>query len=102
MAFYIHQAAELKMPMTAKEAAQLVREDLLKVQKNVLAETDPEALIELLGPEVAAKIRKHDLSKLRSPEQFLKTPEPNPEHRRNRRAPSKRLTHSEWRNFNRS
>lgn len=102
MAYYIHQASELKMPMTAQEAAKLVREDIINHQRNILSDIDGDALMELLDPQIAAKIRKHDLAKLKSPEQFLKTPEASSYSRRERKTPNKKMSHKEWREFNRT
>jgi hypothetical protein len=102
MAFYIKKAAEIdKYAMTAEEAAILVRDDFQKTYRSVVASADGEKLLKLLGEDVAAKIRKYDTSKVKDPNQFLKTPENQQLHDRKPRASNKPMTQKEWRDFNR-
>lgn len=74
MAKYVGRAAQIGFKMTAQEAAQLVREDLVSQHKTVIGESDGEALIRILGEDVANKVRKWDTSRVKSPEQNLQTP----------------------------
>lgn len=100
MAKYIARAAEMKFEMTAKEAAQLVREDIIQAQQRLIGDSDGEMLIKLLGEEVANKVRKWDTSRLKNPEPQRTGPlEQGPP--RERRAPHKRMSSKEWREFNR-
>lgn len=100
MARYIQRSAKIGFQMTAKEAAQLVREDIeLKFQR-IYGQSDAETLVELLKEEGLKKIREFDVKKLKSPEDHLKTPEVQGE-LKDRKAPSKRMTPAEWRAFNR-
>lgn len=100
MANYIARAAEINFKMTASEAAQLVREDIRNAQLRLIGDTDGEMLIQLLGEDVANKIRKWDTGRLKSPEQPRVLPE-NQGVPRDKRAPHKRMTSKEWREFNR-
>lgn len=95
MAKYIAQSAKIGFKMSADEAATLVREDIQLAHQRLIGDSDGEVLLKLLGEGVANKIRKYDTSKLKSPEQNLKTPEPshNP---RERRPTSGRMTAREW------
>lgn len=102
MAKYVHDAAQIGFKMTAQEAAQLVKEDIQAKTQRLFAEADGDVLINLLGEQVANKVRKWDTSRLRNPEQNLKTPNDHIEHApRQRGAPKKRMSASEWRAFNR-
>lgn len=100
MAKYVHRAAKLGFKMTAKEAASLVKEDLeTKIQK-VVRESDIETLLRIIGDQTMNKLREHDVSKLKSPESYLKTPEVQGEPRE-KKNPNRRMTREEWRAFNR-
>lgn len=104
MAKYISRSAKIGFKMTAQEAAQLVKEDLQNAHRRLIGDTDGETLIKLLGEDVANKVRKYDTSKLKDPNQHLKTPSKydQPEPRTDRGAPSKRMSAKEWREYNRS
>lgn len=102
MAKYIARAAGIGFQMTAKEASQLVKEDVLNAHKRLIGDTDGEVLIKLLGEDVANKVRKWDTSRLKSPEQNLKTPtEQQPGRERTKRTEGKRMSAAEWREYNR-
>lgn len=100
MAKYIARSAEIGFKMTAQEAAQLVKEDLIEAQRRLIGDTDGEMLIKLLGEEVANKVRKWDTSRLKSPDPQRVAPQDQGE-RRERRVPHKRMSAKEWREFNR-
>lgn len=101
MAFYVGRAAKLGIKMTADEAAQLVREDDINRIKFKLREASPETILQVLGEDVANKIRGYDVAKIKSPEDHLKTPEEQAEPRDRNKTPHKRMTSREWRDFNR-
>jgi hypothetical protein len=102
MAKYIKRATEIGFKMTAQEAAKLVKEDIITRQKSLVGDLDGDALINYFGEDVANKIRKWDTSRVKTPEQNLKTPEPSYERKpSDRNKPTKRMTPDEWRNFNR-
>lgn len=100
MAKYIGRAAKIGFKMTPDEAAQLVHQDLQNQHRSIIGETDGELLIKLLGEDVANKIRKWDTSRVKTPEQFLRTPEHQGEPKQ-RGQPSQRMSAKEWREYNR-
>jgi hypothetical protein len=75
MAKYIARSAKIGFEMTALEAAQLVKEDILQAQQRLIGDSDGEMLIKLLGEDIANKIRKYDTAKLKNPEAGLTTPQ---------------------------
>ncbi len=72
MARYIQAAAGQKYEMSAKEAAQLVAQDLRKIAKSTFSEADADALAEILGSDVVNKLRHAAVKKIKDPTQFLK------------------------------
>lgn len=101
MAKYIARSAEIGFKMTAKEAAQLVREDIIQAQQRLIGDSDGEVLIKLLGEEVANKVRKWDTGRLKNPEPQRTTPLEQGAPRERRAAPTKRMTPKQWREYNR-
>lgn len=103
MARYVSRAAQIGFKMSASEAAQLVKEDIQQKTQRLFAEADGDVLINLLGEQVANKVRKWDTSRLRSPEQMLRTPteQADPSTIKPRGTPKHRMTSAEWRDFNR-
>ncbi len=101
MAKYIARAADMNFKMTAAEAAQLVKEDLQSVHRSLIGDSDGEALIRLLGEEVANKVRKWDTSRVKTPEQHLQTPMEQGEPSNRSKSSGKRMSAKEWREFNR-
>lgn len=99
MAKYIGRAAELGFKMTAHEAAQLVKEDTQMAYQRLIGDADGEMLLKLIGEETANKVRKYDVSKIRTPESMLRTPDQQGEPRA-RKTSHKRMSASEWRKFN--
>jgi len=94
MARYISRASKVGFEMSATEAAQLVRQDIVDRQKRIIADADPETLINLFGKEVVDKIRQHDLAKLKSPERFLQSPVEQGEPRK--QVNNQKTTRQEW------
>lgn len=102
MAKYIQRAAKLGYEMNALEAAKLVEEDIREAQRALIGDADGEMLIKLLGEDVANKVRKWDTSRVKNPEQFLKTPEVQaPREERAKRTERRPMTQAEWREYNR-
>lgn len=100
MAKYVYRAAEIGMQLTPKEAALLVKQDMEKIVRTAISESDGETLVKLLGEEAANKLRQWDTSRVKDPNAALKNPEP-PGPRKERRDPTKRMTTQQWREFNR-
>lgn len=97
MAKYISRSAKIGFKMSAKEAAQLVKEDIQLAHQRLIGDADGDKLIALLGEGVANKVRKYDTGKLKSPEAQLRTPAEQAVERRDRGQPKKRMTSKEWR-----
>lgn len=88
--------------LTVDEAAQLVQSDLAEVARTIASDADAEYLINLLGEDVANKIRKYDLSRVKDPNAGAKTPvEQGEKSTRSERNSKERMGHREWRDFNR-
>jgi hypothetical protein len=102
MAKYISRSAQLGFKMTAAEAAQLVKEDIQIAHQRLIGDADGETLIRLLGDQVANKVRKFDVAKLKSPESQLKTPQEQSERTERPKNSGKRMSAKEWREFNRT
>ncbi len=101
MAKYVYRAAEIGMQLTPKEAAQLVKQDMEKIVRTAISESDGETLVKLLGEEAANKLRQWDTSRVKDPHAALKNPEPPGERKARPRDSSKRMSPQEWREFNR-
>ncbi len=100
MASYIRKSIDIGYQMTAHEAAKLVREDRLLDQRQLFQDSDGETLVNLLGEDLANKIRKYDTSRVKSPEaNMIKAP---PQGKPRTRETRKPMTSREWREFNRS
>jgi hypothetical protein len=98
MAKYIARSAKIGFEMTPLEAAQMVKEDIETLVRNVSVGADGEMLLKILGEDAANKIRKYDTDKIKTPEQMLQTPE-NQDIKTNQRTTKRKKTmsHSEWR-----
>ncbi len=98
MAKHIKRAAVLGYKIDAHEAAKLVKEDISNHLRKIVGGAKGEALLKLLGDETANKIREFDISKIKDPNQFLKTPTEQPEEtkRRSSERTSDRLSTLEW------
>lgn len=100
MAKYVARAAQIKMPMSAIEAAKLVQQDEEMRYKHRLANADPETIAKILGEEGLKKVRGYDTSRIKDPNANLNTPAE--QGGRQKRDPDvKRMTPEEWRAFNR-
>ena len=103
MAKYISRSAKLGVEITADEAAKLVLEDVKAAQMRLIGDSDGETLLKLLGDDVANKIRKVDVARIKTPEQVLRSvpkEQQNPEPKE-RGTPNKRMSPAEWRAYNR-
>lgn len=97
MAHYMRQALSKGLEITAKEAVQLVKEEYTSEQKQLVSSLDGEALIAFLGPELANKIRKYDLAKLKNPAANAKTPEKQPESDPSKPKAKPKVSKDDWR-----
>lgn len=101
MAKYIGRSAQIGFEMTANEAALLVKEDILMAHQRLIGDADGEILMKLLGDNVANKVRKYDMGKVKNPESNLRTPETQGTRREPKQDSGKRMTQKEWNDFNR-
>lgn len=101
MAGYIYRASEIGLKMTPEEAASLVKQDKEADLKSTFSKADAETVVKLLGEDVANKIRQWDTSRVKDPLAKLENPSA-PTEPREKRDPTKRMTHQEWRKFNRN
>lgn len=74
MAYYMHQGLVRGMNISAQDVVSLVKNDYIQEQKSLFGSLDGELLLQMLGDDVATKIRKHDISKLKSTQKQLSTP----------------------------
>lgn len=68
MIHYMSKALEHNYEVSAKDVTELVRRDYIQDTKSLYSGLDAEALIKILGDDVASKIRKADLAKIRNPQ----------------------------------
>jgi len=64
MVMYMLDAIEHKVDLTPMQAAQQVRNDYMGDTKTMYSQLDGETLLQILGEDVATKIRKTDLARL--------------------------------------
>ena len=65
---YMAKALEQNYELSAKDVTDLVRRDYINDTKSLYSGLDADALINILGDDVAGKIRKSDLAKLKNPQ----------------------------------
>ena len=66
VAYMMLAAAENEIDMTAEEAVQLVEESEIGGYKSALSKLEGDRLLQILGDDIAEKIRKADLGRLKS------------------------------------
>ena len=67
MIHYMSKALEHNYEVSAKDVTDLVRRDYITDTKSLYSGLDADALLAILGDDVAGKIRKADLAKLKNP-----------------------------------
>lgn len=92
MASLMSQNLNLGLDLEPKDLVQLVREDYLSEIKELFGATDGDTLLKLLGNDVANKIRKSDLARLKTPKPMQNTPPPP----QREEQPKRRQTTEEW------
>jgi len=73
MAHYLKQALEHGYELEPKDLTELVKKDYQADIKELLGSSNEETLLELLGNEIAEKIRRHDVSKFKKEAAQIKT-----------------------------
>ena len=94
MAYYMHQGLKRGMELEAIDVVDLVKDDYVKAQKSLYSGLDGDALVAILGDDIASKIRKHDIAKLKNPKQSVSTSQNS-----NTSKPSqstKKMTKEDW------
>lgn len=92
MSALMYQNLNLGLDLDPKDLVQIVREDYLSEIKELFGSTDGDTLLKLLGDDVANKIRKSDLARLKAPRSPQTPPPPPPKEDQ----PRKRMTTDEW------
>jgi hypothetical protein len=95
MAYYMAEGLKRGMDLQAKDVISLVKDDYMTEHKSFFSNLDGDALLQILGDDVATKIRKHDISKLKSPVKPLSTPEKQAEPIK-REASQPKMSKDEW------
>lgn len=95
MAYYMHQALQRGYDLSASDVAELVRQDYINEQKSLFGSLDGEMLIKLLGDDVANKIRKHDVSKIKNVEKQVVRPQTQSQS--SSKKVEKKVSMDEWR-----
>lgn len=101
IADYLGKAAKARIPMTAKEAAILVQQDLKSIKASVYKDATAEQLIEMLGEEGLQKLRAYDVARLKDPMAKITTPEHQITEQRPRDRATGRYTRQQWANVKR-
>ncbi len=72
MAEFMKKNISHGLELSPKDIAQLVKNDFIEEQRSLAKDSSAEQLLSLLGEDVANKIRKKDLERLRAGNPFLK------------------------------
>jgi hypothetical protein len=94
MAELMHKNIEYGFELEPGQLAELVREDYINEMKELFGATDGDTLLKLMGDDMANKIRKADLARLkkgeiRPPKPVEQAPQPSPSSQR-------RMSTEEW------
>ena len=92
MAQLMYQNLEHGYELEPKHLVDIVREEYLQEIKELFSASDADAMLKLMGDDVANKIRKADLARLRQIKPEFKKPEPLQEEDR----PQRKKTTEEW------
>lgn len=65
-AFLLKKNLELGLDLDAADLAQEIKQEVIGTLKAVAGSSEAQQLLDLLGPDIAKKIRKHDLEQLKS------------------------------------
>lgn len=95
MAQYMHLGLQHGVDLKAAEVVELVKQDYINAQKELFAALDGDTLLSILGEDVANKIRKSDVKRLKSPEKVLQRPTTQPPATHSPK--TKGITKDEWR-----
>jgi len=97
MAYYMHQGLQRGYNLSAGDVVDMVKQDYITEQKSLFGALDGDMLLQLLGDDVANKIRKHDISKVKNTHQQLATPQKQPEAVQRKDKPKNSISKDDWR-----
>ena len=98
MIYYMHNALSKGYELEAKDVTDLVKRDYIEDTKALYSGLDADALINIIGPEVAKKLRKYDLDKIKTPKNNITdTTNVKPKEGSGRTTKPKKLTKDQWR-----
>lgn len=97
MVHYMHKALKNGYELGAGDVTDLVRRDYMEDSKALFSGLDADALESILGTDIAKKLRKADLNKLKNPQNNLKEPAGVKRSGAKEARKSKKLTPAQWR-----
>jgi hypothetical protein len=74
MIYYMSKALKNGYELEARDVVDLVRRDYIDDSKSLFSGLDAEALEQLLGSDIAKKMRQHDIKKVKQPHNNLQQP----------------------------
>ncbi len=93
MAELMYKNLDMGLDLEPQHLVQIVREDYLSEIKELFSATDGDSLLKLLGDDVANKIRKSDLARLKTPKPGVKPVELP---REEKQEPQRKMSPEEW------
>jgi len=96
MIYYMHKALKNGYELDAKDVTELVKRDYIEDSKALYSGLDAEALEKIMGADIAKKLRKHDIDKLKNPKNNLNSPV-NVKRSGEEEPKSNRLKKDDWR-----
>lgn len=97
MIYYMHKALKNGYELDAKDVTELVKRDYIEDSKALYSGLDAEALEKIMGADIAKKLRKHDIDKLKQPKNNLNGPIDVKRGDREEAPKSNKLKKDDWR-----
>jgi hypothetical protein len=97
MIYYMHKALKNGYELDAKDVTDLVKRDYIEDSKALYSGLDGEALEKIMGSDIAKKLRKHDIDKLKQPKNNLSQPVDVKRNGRDEQPKSDKLSKDAWR-----
>lgn len=97
MAYIMSKNLELGLDLSPDELALEVRKEQHELVKSLSKDASVEQLLEMLGPDIANKIRKHDLEKLKAKRNQVVSPESAQVFENSEKKSNRGLSRDEWR-----
>jgi hypothetical protein len=96
MIHYMYNALEKGYELNANDVVDLVKKDYIEDTKSLYSGLDSEALIKILGDDVAKKLRKHELNQIKQSGFTPQSRTPSTGTKNNQKGPRK-MNKDEWR-----